>query len=129
MNEKYQLYLRWLITPETDRAQKTQKDLIEYYNMSLEDIMSFETHPTFYQDLEREAKNWGIQKLPKIIQEAFKAAATGKPAAVRAFKELIQDSKKDGVTLNFSINPSEDQWARIVEREQRKLIVNPENKV
>lgn len=96
MNDKYLLYLRWLITPVADRKskEKTVADFCEYYEITPEEVVEFETAPNFYSDLEREARNWGIQKLPTIIQKAFEEASrTGKPAAVRAFKELISPEK------------------------------------
>ena len=125
LKDKYILFIKHLITPTEKRkeTEKTTEQFCEYYGITPEDIAEIEGNPNFYQDLEKETRNWGVQQLPTIIQKAFtEASRTGKPAAVRAFKELITENKNaGGVNLSFTINPSDEQWARIVERERRKI--------
>jgi hypothetical protein len=56
------------------------------------------------------------------MRGAYESAKSGKPAAVRAFKEMLEESKSKGNTINvFAINPTPDQYQRILTREQKRL--------
>lgn len=125
MNDDYYLtYLRWTICDPKERYPKLLKDFIEYYKITDDIIQEFELRPSYYQDLDREIRNWGISKLPEVMRGAYEAAKSGKASSVRAFKELLEESKGKGNTINvFSINPTADQYQKILNRETKRLSV------
>jgi hypothetical protein len=126
MNESkdnhYLTYIRWLISDPRERYPKTIPEFLTTYNLTNEDLTEYENKATYYQDLEREIKNWGISKLPEVMRGAYNAAKDGKASSVRAFKELLEDSKTKGNTINvFAINPTAQQYQKILDRENKRL--------
>lgn len=119
----YITYLRWYISDPDERYPKSMEDFLSTYELTMKDLSDFEARPTFYDDLEREIKNWGISKLPEILREAFKQAkGTGRASAINAFKSLLEDNKNKNNTVNiFAINPSPEQYQRILNRENKRL--------
>lgn len=121
-DEHYLTYIRWVISDPRNRAPETLDGFLKEYNLDIKDLTAYESKPTYYQDIEREVRNWGISKLPEVMRGAYESAKSGKPSAVRAFKEMLEESKGKGSTINvFAINPTPDQYQRILEREQKRI--------
>lgn len=124
-NEVYIQYIRWLIADPKERFHKTLSEFMDHHDLSNADIEEFENKPTYVQDFEREIKNWGLSKLPEVIREAHKQALTGRAASIRAFKDLLEDNKNKGNTVNFfSINPTPEQYQKILSRENNRITEN-----
>lgn len=121
-DDHYLTYIRWLISDPKERYPKTIPAFLAEYNLTDADLVEYESKATYYQDLEREIRNWGISKLPEVMRGAYNAAKDGKASSVRAFKELLEESKNKGNTINvFAINPTEQQYQKILDRETRRL--------
>lgn len=121
-DEHYLTYIRWVISDPRNRYPETLDGFLKEYELTTDDLTAYESKPTYYQDIEREVRNWGISKLPEVMRGAYESAKSGKPAAVRAFKEMLEESKSKGNTINvFAINPTPDQYQRILTREQKRL--------
>ena len=121
-DEHYLTYIRWVISDPRNRYPETLDGFLKEYELTTDDLTAYESKPTYYQDIEREVRNWGISKLPEVMRGAYEQAKTGKSAAVRAFKEMLEESKAKGNTINvFAINPTPDQYQKILSREQKRL--------
>jgi hypothetical protein len=123
MHDNYTKYVRWFCTPLTERNPKTLEELMSVLSISSSDLIEFTERPSFYEDLKREARNWGYSKLPELIHLAYKTAKDGgKPIAIKIFKELLEEEKGGGGNINIiNISPNSTQYTQIVEREARRL--------
>ncbi len=120
----YITYLKWIISDPKERYPQSLEDFLDKYELTREDLEGFENRPNYYADIEREIKNWGISKLPEVIRKAFKDATSDKASSgsIRAFKELLEDSKNKVNNINFfAINPSDEQYRKILGRESKRL--------
>lgn len=123
MHDNYTKYVRWFCTPLVERNPKTIEELMEVLSISGEDLIEYSERPSFYEDLKREARNWGYSKMPELIHIAYKTAKEGgKPLAMKVFKELLEEDRSNGGNINIiNINPNSTQYTQIVEREARRL--------
>ena len=121
-DDHYLTYIRWVISDPRNRYPETLDGFLKEYKLELSNLSEYETKPSYYQDIEREVRNWGISKLPEVMRGAYESAKSGKPAAVRAFKEMLEESKAKSNTINFfAINPTNEQYQRIINREQKRM--------
>lgn len=128
----YLAYLRWYITDAEKRIPRKINDFCDHYGITLSDIRGFEDRPTYYDDMLREIRNYGVSQLPGVVHKAIEQAKTGKANSIRALKELLEPPKKENNnTFVFAINPNPTQYSKIVEREQRRIgaipIVQPQD--
>ncbi len=120
----YTIYLRWVICDPKERYPETLDKFLEEYQLTRNDLDEYEARPTYYSDVEREIRNWGISKLPEVMRKACKDATSDKAnsGSIRAFKELLEESKSKVNNINFfSINPSDEQYKKILGRESKRI--------
>lgn len=127
-DELYKIFVKWYAQPEDVRIPRTIKDFGIQNELTPADIASFQERDNFYDDLYKEAQNWGKSKIPELLHALYADFKTNKkPETLRVYKELLKldENKTSGLTINI-LNPNDNTYRKIVEREARLLEVSGE---
>jgi hypothetical protein len=122
-DELYKIFIKWYAQPEDRRDPKTIRDFAIHHELSPADIASFQERDNYYDDLYKEAQNWGKSKIPELLHLLYAEFKSSKKAeTLRVYKELlkIDDDKRSGLTINI-LNPNDNAYRQIVQREARLL--------
>ncbi len=123
-DELYKIFIKWYSQPEDKRDPKTIKDFGLLHSLSPKDIAEFTERDNYYDDLYKEAQNWGKSKIPELLGILYNEFKENKKSeTLRVYKELLQlNDKQSGSNVIVNIlNPNDTTYRKIVEREARLL--------
>jgi len=134
---KYLLFVKWMALPletkEKNNLPLNNKQFMDKYNISYNELQEFVDAETFSEDLERETIRWGKRQLPEILHSVYKKfLETKKPEHARLFKDLLNASKveeKEKANSNINqfnfFNVDEEKRREITERMARRAGLLP----
>lgn len=118
----YNFFIRWYTTPPNERIPATAQEFYSAMNITDEIVAEYQTRDTYYDDLYKEARNWGRSKIPELLQLLYaEFKKSKKPAVLETYKKLLEVDKKEGginITLN-TLNPTDEQYRQILARETK----------
>lgn len=116
----YTIFIKWFAMPKETREPKTMAEFCSQYNITKSDISAFTTKDSYYEDLVKEAKNWGKSKLPEMLHILYNDFKESKKAiTAQTFKQLLELDKEQK-PLNINVfNLPEQQYRQIVAREAK----------
>jgi len=120
----YNFFIRWFTTPPNERIPASKDQFYTTIGINDDIVAEYQSRDTYYDDIYKEARNWGRSKIPQLLHmlyEEFKQ--TKKPAILETYKKLLEvDKKEGGSTFNFNtFNPSDEQYRQILAREAKSL--------
>jgi len=118
----YNFFIRWFTTPPNERIPATKDEFYTTLNINDEIVSEYQTRDTYYDDLYKEARNWGRSKIPELLQLLYSEfKKTKKPAVLETYKKLLEvDKKENGQSITFNVlNPTDDQYRQILTRETK----------
>lgn len=122
-DDLYKIFIRWYVQPYSTREPKDVKDFAIQNNLKPKDIVDFTERDTYYDDIYKEAQNWGKSKIPELLTTLYEEFKVNKKSeTLRVYKELLQLNDKSGSNITINVlNPSDATYRKIVEREARLL--------
>ncbi len=120
--QTYSVFVKWFAMPKETRYPATEEEFCTLAKISKQDLAEFANRDTFYDDLVKEAKNWGKTKLPEMLHMLYNDFKENKkPVVAQTFKSLLELDKEQK-PLNINVfNLPEQQYRQIVAREAKLL--------
>jgi hypothetical protein len=130
-NKKYKSFLKWLVTPHTQKIDKkfplSVPDYIEKNSLTKETVDSFYLKETFPDDVVEATISWAktqTANMAGVLYQRFMESHNSKDFI--AFMEFIKINNKkelDGSTFNQIniFNPTDAQYRQMVQRESRAI--------
>jgi len=130
-NKKYKHFLKWLVTPHTQKIDKklplSVPDYMEKNSLSKNDVAGFYAEENFPDDIVEATIAWAKTQTPSmasVLYERFMQSHNAKDFT--AFMEFIKINNKkelEGSTFNQIniFNPTSEQYKQMVERESRVI--------
>lgn len=100
LEQIYKKYLRWESTPKQDRRPYTIQEFGDMYEIEPEDILEFQSRPTFIKDLSQVTIQVAGEMLPQMVQGLMQSLRTNpKSSELQTLLKIIKDHSTNDVGI------------------------------
>jgi hypothetical protein len=101
----YKAYITWKVKLLTPQDPKTLEEFMTKYNLTPQDITSFQETDSYEDDLRKASLLWLQSKIPELLHIAYKEARESKSVSdIEKIVEMAHSLKKKGESSNNQFN-------------------------